>query len=74
MPWFKAKCNIRVNGKRYLAGSVVEIDAATSKLNDNFIPCDPPAGQIAKVTKKTESKAADPAPVKSFEAPPAKKE
>jgi hypothetical protein len=36
MPSYIAKRNIRANGKRYLAGQVYDIDAATAKLNDNF--------------------------------------
>ena len=43
MPWFKVEgANVRVNGKRYIVGSVVELDAEVAKLNDHFKPCDAP--------------------------------
>jgi hypothetical protein len=52
MPWFKAACNIRCDGTRYLKDSVFELDAATAKKSDMFVACDAPSQVAPKASKK----------------------
>ncbi len=58
MAWFKAAGSIRHNGKRYLKGAVVELDAKEKK-TDLFVPCDAP-NKAEKAEPKAEKPKAEP--------------
>jgi hypothetical protein len=58
MPLYKATRNIQHNGKRYLKGATVELDAKEKK-SDLFVLCDAPvaAPKVEKAAKKEEKPA-----------------
>ncbi len=59
MGWVKVSRNTRYNGKRYLKDAVVEMDDATAKASENFVPCAAPTAPAKKPVPAPSAPTAD---------------